>query len=200
MFPVVLTAAAAGTADFVSQLRTCAASRFSLKKFSEAMDEQPRKQHGRDECQYLASVTEWYQILSGRSTTSYSRHTTILGATLAVSFRLGGAQLFLKHPYSAIMDRVIFAASGEWLAGDASYKVRSALPTFGATVTAADYQIIKRMFMQNGRPAGDGLHTMLNDLGQIRGMQLVLNKANTSIRPMLEGIARGLAEHGHAPT
>jgi hypothetical protein len=41
---------------------------------------------------------------------------------------------------------------------------------------------------------------MLNDLGQTRGMQLVLTKANASIRPMLEGIARGLAEHGHAPT
>lgn len=52
----------------------------------------------------------------------------------------------------------------------------------------------------DGKPAGDGLHTFVNQDGEIRQMQLVQAKSNISIKPMILGMVIGLEEHGHPKT
>lgn len=56
------------------------------------------------------------------------------------------------------------------------------------------------MGVLDGRPGGAGLHTIVNENAEIRGLAMVQAKSYACVQPIFEGIAEGLRQHGHEPT
>ncbi|KAJ3821689.1 hypothetical protein F5880DRAFT_1485618, partial [Lentinula raphanica] len=181
-FPAFLSSRGGIDKSLMAELRSTSANRFGATPYAELVSELQRRYHSTLELSYLACAQSH------------------------------GFQKDQVPPFSPFEDPLQFAGAApspqymkamftDWFAAYRIYMERDLASTSGLRLSGDHtFWIVKHMGGFKGVPMNTAVYSCVNEFEEVRGQALCLTKSLSFVRGMYDGIAKGLAAHGHGPT